>query len=79
MSNCLCCNKRVDFNKSLDIKNKEHLKKVEFIFEDPEVILKKALEVIKVSFLIKYHILNSFRNFTKKNILHTWSIKLRNF
>lgn len=45
---CVSCTKPIDFKKTVDINNKESLQKIEFIYDDPEVQLKKIIEIIKV-------------------------------
>jgi hypothetical protein len=45
---CMACSKPVDYSKTIDINNKESVKKVEFIYDDPDVQLKKIIEIIKV-------------------------------
>jgi hypothetical protein len=45
---CFSCNKPIDFNKSIDISNKESLKRIAFIYDEPELHLKKIIDSIKV-------------------------------
>ena len=44
---CPRCKKPIDFNKSLDLRQKENLRKISFIFDEPETHLKKVIESIK--------------------------------
>lgn len=44
---CPRCKKQIDFNKSLDLRQKENLRKISFIFDEPETHLKKVIESIK--------------------------------
>jgi hypothetical protein len=46
---CNCCNKPFDYNKTIDIKNKDSVRKIEFLYEDPEIQLRKVVECMKVS------------------------------
>lgn len=45
---CLSCKKGCDFSKAIDLSNRESIKRIEFIYDDPEILLKKVLECIKV-------------------------------
>lgn len=53
---CYGCGKSIDFSKVIDITNKESLKKIEFIYEEPEIQLKKIVDCIKVTFYINLYI-----------------------
>jgi len=46
---CISCSKPIDYTKTIDLNNKESVKKVEFIYDDPDVQLRKIIEIIKVS------------------------------
>jgi hypothetical protein len=46
---CYSCSKQIDYHRAIDITNKESVKKIEFIYEDPEIQLKKVIECMKVS------------------------------
>ncbi len=61
---CFGCSKSIDFSKTIDITNKDSLKKVEFIYDDPEVQLKKIIEVIKFQKLHK----NKYIEFLEKKV-----------
>ena len=41
------CNKVIDFQKTLDLRAKENIKKINFIFNEPETQLKKVIETFK--------------------------------
>ena len=55
---CYGCGKSIDFSKVIDITNKESLKKIEFIYDEPEIQLKKIVDCIKVKKI--YKIVNFF-------------------
>jgi hypothetical protein len=61
---CFGCSKSIDFTKTIDITNKDSVKKVEFIYDDPEVQLKKIIEVIKFQKLHK----NKYIEFLEKKV-----------
>lgn len=44
---CKLCNKVIDFQKTLDLRAKENIKKINFIFNEPETQLKKVIETFK--------------------------------
>jgi len=48
---CFGCGKSIDFSKVIDLTNKESLKKIEFIYDEPEIQLKKIVDCIKVLIL----------------------------
>jgi hypothetical protein len=62
-SKCYSCSKQIDYNRAIDITNKESVKKIEFIYEDPENQLKKVIECMKV-----YIKLFSFKNYIRISI-----------
>ena len=47
-TNCFSCSKEIEFKRAIDVKNKESVRRVEFIYADPEIHLKKILDCIKV-------------------------------
>lgn len=45
---CFSCSKPVDYKRAIDVTNKDSVKRIEFLYEDPETLLKKVIECIKV-------------------------------
>ena len=63
----MACSKPVDYSKTIDINNKESVKKVEFIYDDPDVQLKKIIEIIKVRIIFNFFF-KILKNFQKLSI-----------
>lgn len=49
-ASCMVCSKPVDFSRAIEVNNKESVKKIEFIFDEPEVHLKKVIDCLKVKY-----------------------------
>lgn len=64
---CFGCGKSIDFSKVIDLTNKESLKKIEFIYDEPEIQLKKIVDCIKV--LILFYQLFQFQNLHQKKYI----------
>lgn len=59
---CPNCKKQIDFAKSLDLRVKENFMKINFIFDEPEMHLKKVIESIKFQKMHQKKYINFLEN-----------------
>jgi hypothetical protein len=48
-SSCFSCQKNTDFNRAIDLNDKESIKRIEFIYDDPDLLMRRVLDSIKVN------------------------------